>query len=156
MGTTNYDWVGLTEGDLSKAHSALFKGAVDDGDLYFESSIRGSAFLDEGVVKRTSLDHSQGVGCRAVFGEKTGYAYTNSLDLKEVLRSAKTANAIGNYGRETGPVGLRSGDASKDLYPVSSSDLILYGAANPVAAVDGRVGAEYRFTGGERKRQYRL
>lgn len=124
MTARSYEWTGLSESDLGKAHSALFNGGVDDGDLYFESTIRGSAFLDEGVVKRTSLDHSQGVGCRAVFGEKTGYAYTNNLDLKEVLRSAKTANAIGNHGREVAPVGLGEHVRTADLYPVAASDLL--------------------------------
>ena len=123
--TAENEWLGQDESTLRKAIGLLLRGSIDDGDLYFESTISGSAVLDEGVVKRTTSDLRQGVGCRAVSGEKTGYSYTDVLDSKEVLRAAKAANAIGSVGEGTEDMTLHPPKRLADLYPVPEAEAII-------------------------------
>ena len=52
---------------------------VDYADLYFQYSRCESWSLEEGIVKSGSFNIDQGVGVRAVSGEKTAFAYTDDI-----------------------------------------------------------------------------
>ena len=52
---------------------------VDYADLYFQLSREESWALEDGIVKEGAHSIEQGVGVRAISGEKTGFAYTDEV-----------------------------------------------------------------------------
>ncbi len=89
---------GLNEGDLNKALDCLLGHAIDSGDLYFQSSRHESWSLEDGSVKQGSHHIDQGVGVRAVSGEKTGFAYSDEIVLPVLLEASRAARAIARQG----------------------------------------------------------
>ena len=89
---------GLGEGDLHRALSCLLGHAVDGGDLYFQLHRAESWSLEDGQVKSASHAGRQGVGVRAVSGEKTGFAYSDEIVLPALLDAAAAARAIARHG----------------------------------------------------------
>ncbi|HEY5647866.1 MAG TPA: metalloprotease TldD [Nitrospiria bacterium] len=93
---------------------------IDYADLYFEYCTSESVSLEEGIVKKAVKSTDQGVGVRAVAEEKTGYAYSDEISVKNLEDAAKTARYISTDASETGPVSVSRTDASSNLYPVET------------------------------------
>jgi TldD protein len=72
---------------------------VDLADLYFESSRTESWSLEDGIVREGGFGIEQGVGLRAVAGEKTGFAYADDFSLESLLDAAAAARAITRQGQ---------------------------------------------------------
>jgi TldD protein len=89
---------GLDEGHLSTVLSALMSRGVDYADLYFQLSREESWSLEDGIVKDGSHSIEQGVGVRAVSGEKTGFAYTDEVLMPALLEASEAARAIARSG----------------------------------------------------------
>lgn len=87
---------------LSKSLGIIGTAGVDYADIYCQRSAYESWHLEEGMVKSGSFQIEQGVGVRAVAGEKTAFAYADSLNIDSVNRSARAVRAIGAAGGETG------------------------------------------------------
>ncbi len=81
---------------LAEALSALAAHQLTFGDIYFERSVHESFYLEEGIIKSGSFDIDQGVGIRAVDGEKTGFAYSDVIDKTSILRACAAAAGIGH------------------------------------------------------------
>lgn len=64
---------GLGIEQLSSVFSELAGPGIDAADLYFENRISEAWVLEEGIVKEGSFSLDQGVGVRALAGEKTGF-----------------------------------------------------------------------------------
>ena len=92
---------GLTESDLSSVLGRLAGQYVDSADLYFQSVRQESWSLEDGIVKEGHYHIEQGVGVRAVSGEKTGFAYSDELILPALMQAATTAKAIARQGQES-------------------------------------------------------
>jgi len=90
--------VGLEASDLDQAFSCLLDYAIDSADLYFQLSRHESWSLEDGTVKHASHSIDQGVGVRAVSGEKTGFAYSDEIVLPALLEASKAARAIARSG----------------------------------------------------------
>lgn len=84
----------LTHQDLSRVLSQLSERHLDYGDLYFQSSMHESWGLEDNIIKEGSWHIDQGVGIRAISGEKTGFAYADQLTLKALEQSASAARSI--------------------------------------------------------------
>ena len=67
---------GLDEAALARALATIGEHRIDDADLYFQSTRHEGWSLEEGIVKSGSFSIDQGVGVRAVAGEKTAFAYS--------------------------------------------------------------------------------
>jgi TldD protein len=93
---------------------------IDYADLYFEYSTSESFSLEEGIVKKVSKNISQGAGVRAVAEEKTGYAYSDDITVKNLLQAAKTARTIASEGAEKAPVPVAMTAPLMNLYPVQT------------------------------------
>ncbi|HAO31466.1 MAG TPA: metalloprotease TldD, partial [Candidatus Competibacteraceae bacterium] len=89
---------GLGEDDLQRTLSCLLGHAIDGGDLYFQLRRAESWSLEDGEVKQASHAIQQGVGVRAVSGEKTGFAYSDEIVPPALLEAATAARAIARYG----------------------------------------------------------
>jgi TldD protein len=75
---------GLDESHLSRALAEIKAHQVDEADLYFQYTRSEGWSLEEGIVKTGSFSIDQGVGVRAVSGEKTAFAYSD--DISEASR----------------------------------------------------------------------
>ncbi len=90
--------VGLEIADLQKTLGQLSIHSIDQADLYFESTRSESWALEEGIIKEASHNIEQGVGVRAISGEKTGFAYSDEIVLPALTSAAKAARAIAGSG----------------------------------------------------------
>ncbi len=89
---------GVGEDDLNQALTCLLDYGIDSGDLYFQVSRHESWSLEDGTVKHASHHIEQGVGVRAVSGEKTGFAYSDEIVLPALLEASRAARAIAHGG----------------------------------------------------------
>ena len=106
---------GIVTSDLDRVFSQLMGPTIDAADLYFQHSRSESWLLEEGIVKDGSHSIEQGVGVRAISGEKTGFAYSDEIVMPQLLHASKAARAIAHDGHGAGkPLALRSTHA---LYP---------------------------------------
>ena len=70
---------GLDEQRLSQVLDTVMSRGVDYADLYFALTREESWSLEDGIVKEGAHSIEQGVGVRAISGEKTGFAYTDEV-----------------------------------------------------------------------------
>ncbi|APW44082.1 metalloprotease TldD [Rhodoferax saidenbachensis] len=85
---------GLDESHLIKALNEIKAHQVDDADLYFQYTRSEGWSLEEGIVKTGSFSIDQGVGVRAVSGEKTAFAYSDDISEASLLDAARTVRTI--------------------------------------------------------------
>lgn len=99
--------------------TALAKGG-DFSDLYFEHTTYFNLLLKDGVVSSGGFHTDFGVGIRVLKGEKTGYAYSENTEMKDMLEAAKAASAIAT-GTCTSRTYMPIQDKVCDLYPVKEN-----------------------------------
>ncbi|MEO8064814.1 MAG: metalloprotease TldD [Pseudomonadota bacterium] len=91
---------GLDDSRLDLALAQVMSSSVDAADLYFQFSREESWALEDGIVKEGSASIEQGVGVRAVAGEKTGFAYSDEIVLPALEEASRAARAIAVRGTE--------------------------------------------------------
>ena len=84
----------LDTNDISQLMDRLSNKGVDYADLFFQYARHEGWSLEDGVVKSGSRSIEQGVGLRAVSGERTGFAYTDELTLPNLNSAADAAKAV--------------------------------------------------------------
>jgi len=89
---------GLDEGKLLKALGSMFTHKVDYADLYFQFTKNEGWSLEEGIVKTGSFSIDQGVGVRAVSGEKTAFSYSDEISEAALLEAAAATRTIARAG----------------------------------------------------------
>ena len=89
----------LNEGDLSRTFGQILTHQVDYADLYFQYSRSEAWSLDEGIVKSGSFNIDQGVGVRALSGEKTAFAYSDDISAQALGDAAQAVRAIAGAGQ---------------------------------------------------------
>ncbi|WP_462381495.1 metalloprotease TldD [Pseudomonas sp. Marseille-QA0892] len=99
--------------------SELAGPGIDAGDLYFQSQISESWMLEDGIVKDGSFNLDQGVGVRALSGEKTGFAYSNAISAEALHQAARAARSIARSGSE-GRIQAFAPAAAPSLYQSDS------------------------------------
>ncbi len=113
---------GVTARDLDRVLGRAMAARADYADLYFEYRTNDQVHLEEGLVKHASVSAANGVGARVLSEDKTGYAFTDDVTIKNLDSAVRTANVIaGDRGsdlpaRVPTPAGPRH-----DLYPVAGS-----------------------------------
>lgn len=90
---------GLELNDLQKTLDHVMLPAIDQADLYFQSAHAESWVLEDGIVREGSHNTDQGVGIRAISGEKTGFAYSDEIILPALTRAATAARSIAGHGQ---------------------------------------------------------
>ena len=90
---------GLTDATLSKALATIATHRIDDADLYFQYTRSEGWSLEEGIVKSGSFGIDQGVGVRAVAGEKTAFAYSDDISEAALMDAAMTVRTIAASGQ---------------------------------------------------------
>ncbi len=118
---------GLDESHLSRALSEITAHKVDDADLYFQYTRSEGWSLEEGIVKTGSFSIDQGVGVRAVSGEKTAFAYSDDISEASLLDAARTVRSISAAGRTA-----RVKAPTRKI----ASSRSLYGGIDPISTLD--------------------
>ena len=116
----------LSAETLTQSLSLIGAHHVDYADIYCQRTAFESWHLDEGIVKSGSYQINQGVGVRAVSGEKTAFAYADSLSEDAIRRAAQAVRVIGEAGN-TAPVHVPA--------QVSGCPSV-HGAFDPIATLD--------------------
>lgn len=130
---------GLDEQALQNTLNSMLTHQVDYADLYFQYSRSESWGLEEGQVKSGGFAIDQGVGIRAISGEKTAFAYSDEITLPALQEAAKATKSIANIGAEQ--------TAGKIITPNTSQ---LYLPHDPIASLS----AEKKVALLERLEQY--
>jgi TldD protein len=89
---------GIDERVIEKALSEMYLHRLDDADLYFQHTRYESWSLEEGIVKSGNFSIDQGVGVRAVSGDKTAFAYADVVNADTLMQAAKSTRVIGPSG----------------------------------------------------------
>ncbi len=89
---------GLDEAMLTRTLASIFTHRVDYADLYFQATRSEAWSLEEGIVKSGSFSIDQGVGVRAVAGDRTAFAYSDDLSSDAILQAATATRAIAQAG----------------------------------------------------------
>ncbi len=110
------DAAGIADRDLERALGTLMRGAVDNADLYFQVSRQESWTLEDGIVKEGAHSIEQGVGVRAMSGEKTGFAYSDEVIVPALLQASAAASAIVRQGQQ-GQIQAWQPRSGHRLYP---------------------------------------
>jgi TldD protein len=122
------DPYGLDESMLARALAAIGEHRVDDADLYFQYTRNEGWSLEEGIVKSGSFGIDQGVGVRAVSGEKTAFAYSDDLSEAALMDAARTVRTIASAG---GQARVR---VPRKTHVAPSR--LLYAPMDPIATLD--------------------
>src|SRR3989442_12048514 len=109
---------GLDAGRLTHVFGRILAHQVDYADLYFQYSRSESWSLEEGIVKSGSFSIDQGVGVRAISGEKTAFAYSDQISLPALEDAAKATRAIARSGGNRHPVKARKGTGLQLYQPM--------------------------------------
>ena len=91
---------GVDQRQLEQVLNDLMGPAVDSGDMYFQATRHESWVLEDGLVRSGTHSTEQGVGIRAISGEKTGFAYADEIILPSLLQASGAARAIARHGSE--------------------------------------------------------
>ncbi len=113
--------------DLPQLQSVLgdmMSHKIDYADLYFQYSRSESWGLEEGQVKSGNFSIDQGVGVRAVSGEKTAFAYSDDISLSALQAAAKASKSIANQGGKQSASHL-----------IARSSVPLYLGQDPIASL---------------------
>ncbi|WP_028605890.1 metalloprotease TldD [Ottowia thiooxydans] len=118
---------GLDESQLQKTLALIAEQKIDDADLYFQYTRSEGWSLEEGIVKTGSFSIDQGVGVRAVTGEKTAFAYSDDISMASLTDAALTVRSIAaaSQGRRIKvPKRKIAGSRSlyRDLDPIATLD----------------------------------
>ena len=114
------DRFALDDTRLAAALDTALERQIDYADLYCEYTTTDSVALEEGIVKSGDRHLEQGVGVRAVRGERQGYAHSDEISIESARLAAGTARAIADEPRAHAPVAIQSASDEQDLYPVQT------------------------------------
>jgi TldD protein len=115
---------GLDDARLDQVFGEVLRHRVDYADIYFQISREESWALEDGIVKDGSASIEQGVGVRALAGEKTGFAYSDEIVWPALEEASRAARAIA----------LKGGDRSVQAWHAQAGHQ-LYLPADPAAAL---------------------
>lgn len=114
----------LNEVDLTQTLNHIALHLVDYADLYFQHTINESWQLEEGLVKAGSYHIDQGVGVRAISGDKTAFAYADTIGKPSLMQAAGAVRAIAQIGSscQSAPVKVMQPKCSlyQPLNPIDS------------------------------------
>ncbi|AKJ70041.1 microcin-processing peptidase 2 [Pandoraea thiooxydans] len=117
----------LDESHLDRTLADIFRHRVDYADLYFQYTRSEAWSLEEGIVKSGSFSIDQGVGVRALVGDRTAFAYSDDISARALTEAAAATRSIAVAGSGRVKVGQRQAAArGRDLYlpndPLTSLD----------------------------------
>ncbi|STO55493.1 microcin-processing peptidase 2 [Canicola haemoglobinophilus] len=109
--------------DLANVFDLMSHRQIDYADLYFQLSQDEHWVLEDSIIKEGGFHIDRGVGVRAVSGEKTGFAYSDQIDLASLQQCAAAVKGIAQIkqGNLLAPQNFKQVDA-----------MLRYAAINPL------------------------
>ena len=107
----------LPKESIERLLSAALGRGGDFAEVYVQRSSCTSIPLEERKIRSAEMRVGQGVGIRVLSGEKTGYAYSDRLDMESLLESARTAAFIAASNGHEHPVNITA-QLAPDYYTV--------------------------------------
>lgn len=92
------DQQGLSTNQVSAVLGDIMQAGVSDADIYFQATRSEGWSLEEGIVKGGSFSIDQGVGVRAMSGEKTAFAYSDDVSMPSLRAASAAVREIGAVG----------------------------------------------------------
>src|SRR5690606_7047317 len=124
---------GLDDARLDRTLGLVMDHAVDAADLYFQVSREESWALEDGIVKEGSASIEEGVGVRAISGEKTGVAYSDEIQMDALEEASRAARAI---AKQTPGKGMQA-------WQRAVSSPLLYQPVDPLLSLDDAVKVDW-------------
>ena len=115
---------GLDIARLGSVLDSMHSHLLDEAELYFQLSREESWSLEDGIVKDGTHSIEQGVGVRAMAGERTGFAYSDEIVLPALEQAARAARAIAKAG---GPGAAPGAPGVQIAHPATGQRLYLPG-----------------------------
>ena len=110
---------GMSTASLQRVLDRTLSSQIDYADLYFQYEVSDAVSLEEGEVKQGSKQVNQGVGIRALAGDKTGYAFSDEITVPSLEAAAGTAREIAQSSSPSAGVAVQGVQApAHDLYAV--------------------------------------
>jgi TldD protein len=126
----------LEKNRLEAVFRALQQRKLDAADLYFQHSRSEGWSLEEGIVKSGSFNIDQGVGVRAIAGEKTAFAYSDEISFHALEDAARATRAIGHAGQSGRvPVRAKAGRKRNAIAAARSGAPMRYQPLDPLASL---------------------
>jgi TldD protein len=127
----------LDERRLEQVFGNMLSHKLDYADLYFQYGRAESWSLEEGIVKSGSFSIDQGVGVRAVSGEKTAFAYSDDISLAALESAASATRAIARQGGNQSVAQLSNKPIQKKKggLPLHHNATQLYLPHDPIASL---------------------
>ncbi len=116
----------IQDSDIEKLMNHLLNAEVDAADIYFQSSHSESWVLESGIVKEGHHSIEQGAGVRAVSGEKTGFAYSDRLEMPVLFEAINNVKVITRQAQ----------NAQVNLKAINTNARVLYPALNPLKSLE--------------------
>nr|WP_136251363.1 metalloprotease TldD [Ningiella ruwaisensis] len=127
---------GLDQSKLSALLDSMMMHKNTFADLYFQSSQHETWVLEDGIIKDGSYNIERGVGVRAIADEKTGFAYSDEINIEALTKACVAARSISPKREQIKTTsqyaqnGLTAQNFSKQ------NNKALYSASNPLIAMD--------------------
>ena len=113
---------GLEVNDLQNVLDQMMGNSINRADLYFQTSSHESWVLEDGIVKEGNYNIEQGVGVRAVSGEKTGFSYSDEIVLPALNQAADAAKTIARAGQQNQAQAWKKHSSHQLYLPVDPLD----------------------------------
>jgi TldD protein len=107
---------GLELAALDRALSAAMVRKLDYVDLYLQLTRYETWTVEDGIVKEGAYSVDQGIGVRAVSGERTGFAYSDELDEAALTDAVVAARGIARASGGSQKIMARAA-SHRPLYP---------------------------------------
>jgi TldD protein len=107
---------GLELAALDRALSAAMVRKLDYVDLYLQLTRYETWTVEDGIVKEGAYSIDQGIGVRAVSGERTGFAYSDQLDEAALTDAVVAARGIARAAGGSQKIAARA-TSHRALYP---------------------------------------
>ncbi|WP_414718369.1 metalloprotease TldD [Thaumasiovibrio subtropicus] len=111
---------------LAETLNFIAQREIDYADIYFQSCWHESLVLEDSIIKDGSFNIDRGVGVRAISGEKTGFAYSDQINVAALKQSATAARGIARAGQNQRHQVALSPQSYDEIYP----------ALNPLESMD--------------------
>ena len=92
---------------LQKVINHAYNQGVEFAEVYAENRISRTITMEESKFKSAVFGISQGAGVRVIYGDKTGYAYTDEISEAQLLHAAKTAAEVTQGTGNISPVNIK-------------------------------------------------
>ena len=132
--------------DLRRVLSTALSSGGDFSEIFLEYRLYNFINMEEDIIKETAESISVGLGLRVLSGDKTGFGYTNDLNLEKVEKTALTAASIATRKIRSPSISFRQSRSPHNVYRVEKPSLRA-GMAKKVSLVKDAYSAAQKFNG---------